>query len=74
MNIQEQQYPPMLRVYHLEALLGVRRNTIYRYIRLGQFPPPRKGLIGQTVYWPLDEIRALLDERMGTTDNAVKTS
>ena len=70
MNIQEQQFPPMLRMYHLEAIFGVRRNTIYRHIRLGNFPPPRKGIIGHSVYWPLDEIRELLRERCAALSEA----
>jgi predicted DNA-binding transcriptional regulator AlpA len=67
MNIKEQQFPPMLRMRHLEAIFGIRRNTIYRHIRLGNFPPPHKGIIGRAAYWPLDEIRALLDERLAAS-------
>lgn len=51
------QFDPLLRRPEVERLTGLSRPTIYRQIKAGQFPRPRR--IGvQAVAWLASEIEA----------------
>ena len=50
----------------VEELTGLKRATIYRLMRRGGFPEPRR--IGErAVRWPLHEIEAWIEDRPRAT-------
>ncbi len=51
----------MVSARQIQDALGVGKTTLYRWIRQGEFPPPRR--IGGTSRWPLDELNQWLRER-----------
>lgn len=56
----------MLKRSEVEAATGLSRSTIYRLMRLGQFPEPiRVG--ARAVRWPFSEVKKFLSERPRST-------
>lgn len=54
--------PRLLRLRQVIEITGLGRDTIYRYIRLGQFPRQRR--IGERASaWREDEIKEWIDSR-----------
>ncbi|NOY46285.1 MAG: helix-turn-helix domain-containing protein [Deltaproteobacteria bacterium] len=54
-KIQRHVFPRLISVAELEQILGVSKSTIYRWIRAGNLPPPRR--IGpRRVGWWEDEL------------------
>ena len=46
--------PMLVRLPDVCTLVGVRRPTIYKYVKLGTFPKPIK--IGSASLWSLEEV------------------
>ena len=56
----------MLRREEVETICGLTRSTIYRLMRIGAFPVPKRcGL--RAVRWPVSEIQSWLDTRPRAT-------
>ena len=53
----------LLRLPQVEALVGIRKSTIYEGVRAGTFPAPIK-LSRRTVCWPAAAIDAWITERI----------
>lgn len=51
----------------LEEMLGISRSTIYRMMKVGEFPRPTK-LGRRAVGWPEDEIEQWLRSKANSTD------
>jgi prophage regulatory protein len=62
---------PIVRRNGLKAATGLAPCTIYRYIKAGEFPRPKR--IGkQAVGWPLSTINAWLASRPTTSDEQLQ--
>ena len=53
----------LLRVKQVSALTGIAVSTIWKYVKLEQFPAPFKLSIRVTV-WDSNEIQAWIDEQL----------
>ena len=51
-----------LRLRDVENATGLSRSTIYRHMKAGKFPKPRRTC-GRTVRWLSKDIEAWLDRR-----------
>ena len=51
------------RMTQVRYALAVSRPTLYRWIQLGEFPPPIK--LGRISVWPVDVVRAEISRRGG---------
>ena len=56
----------MLRRDEVEIICGLTRSTIYRLMREGKFPPPKR-LGPRAVRWPSSEIETWLAARPRAT-------
>lgn len=54
--------PRMLRLPAVIAMAGIGRDTIYKLVRNGEFPRPRK-LTDHCTGWREDEIREWIESR-----------
>lgn len=54
--------PRLLRLRQVIELTGLKRDTIYRYIRAGQFPRQRR-ISERASAWREDEIKEWIDSR-----------
>lgn len=43
------------------GILGVSAPTLWRWVKEGKFPPPRK--LGRITVWPVDEVRGWMAEQ-----------
>lgn len=55
----ESPYRKLLRIKEVEKRTSFHRQTIWRKVKAGTFPKPRK--LGTLNVWPEDEIQAWLD-------------
>ena len=62
----------MLRRGEVEKICGLARSTIYRLMRQGDFPEPRR-LGPRAVRWPAAEIEIWLAERPRATGESSTT-
>jgi predicted DNA-binding transcriptional regulator AlpA len=52
--------PAYVTVREICAALQIQKQTLYRRIAAGQFPPPKK--FGRSSRWPVEVVKAVLDE------------
>jgi prophage regulatory protein len=69
MTAQAQTSPVLLRRKQVEARTGLRRSTIYQYVRAGAFPAP-VNLGGKSVGWIEAEIFAWIEARIADSRKA----
>jgi prophage regulatory protein len=70
MNDTKLNGPRLLRLREVLQLVPLGRATIYRAIKLGDFPRPCKLLGGRAAAWSQDEINAWIDARLHERDEA----
>ncbi|RII84627.1 hypothetical protein CJO09_03910 [Neopusillimonas maritima] len=54
----------MVRIPQVSAVCGLGRSTIWVWVKAGKFPKPLK-LSTRTSVWPVEEIRAWLNDPLG---------
>ena len=50
----------LLRIQHVQEILPVSERTIWRMVKSGRMPKPKR-LSGRTVVWPESEIRDMVE-------------
>lgn len=50
----------LLRIHHVQEILPVSERTIWRMVKSGRLPKPKR-LTGRTVVWPESEIRDFVE-------------
>jgi len=65
-KIQRHVFPRLISVAELAQILGVGKSTIYRWIRSGILPPPRRIGPRRVGWWEDDLLPYLRPIRAGT--------
>jgi prophage regulatory protein len=58
--------PALLRIHQVEERVGLRRSSIYEYIKRGEFPAPLK-LSRRYVCWPETAIDKWINDRIAAS-------
>lgn len=58
-----------LRLPQVEAIVGLKKSSIYKLVKAGQFPAPIK-LSPKASAWPSDEVESWQQSHIDTRDNA----
>ncbi|MEJ1370899.1 MAG: AlpA family phage regulatory protein [Candidatus Sedimenticola sp. (ex Thyasira tokunagai)] len=62
MTDQDKQQPIRVQIKDVERLVGVHRQTIWRWYSTGSFPKPHH--IGRNRFWILAEVKHWLEEQI----------
>ncbi|TQN49456.1 MULTISPECIES: helix-turn-helix transcriptional regulator [Acidithiobacillus] len=62
MQIQVKQYPPAVAMVNVREITSLGRTTIYKLVKSGQFPAPKK-IFSNRVVWSTSEVLAWMESR-----------
>jgi excisionase family DNA binding protein len=57
----------LLSARDVAELCGVTRRTVWRWVREGRLPEPRR-ITASTVRWPADQVEEFIQQRTGGSD------
>jgi prophage regulatory protein len=63
------QQDQLLRLPQVEALVGLRKSSIYDAVKQGRFPPPVK-ISRRAICWPASQVQAWIAERIQASHKA----
>ena len=61
-NVSSMPHEGFVRLCTVLQIIGIKKTTLYSWIRRGIFPPPKK-LTKRTSVWPVSEIRDFIKEK-----------